>query len=179
MPPKITLKRPLPLPSPQDSTDVKEPSAKRVCRDDKEEKKDEQINEKAKALDVRDPDLLVSSSSSSSEIKNLTCTICMMLMEDAHSFPCGHCFCKGKWVLSNSLSLSFRDLPLHLDLSSTGCSSQLKPRNCPIDRTPSKKALIAAPYITLQISGNDPSLFLSRSPSRRCCFALRFTLPLP
>jgi hypothetical protein len=39
--------------------------------------------------DIRDTDLVPSLD------KDLVCCICLLLMDDPHSFPCGHSFCKG------------------------------------------------------------------------------------
>jgi hypothetical protein len=39
--------------------------------------------------DIRDTELVLSLD------KDLVCCICLHLMDDPHSFPCGHSFCKG------------------------------------------------------------------------------------
>jgi hypothetical protein len=43
--------------------------------------------------EFRDPDLVASLD------KDLVCCICLHLMENPHSFPCGHSFCKGMLTL--------------------------------------------------------------------------------
>jgi hypothetical protein len=114
--------------------EVKEtPVANEVC---KEEEKN--FDEKAKPLDIRDPDLLVTSSSSS-EVKSLTCAICMLLISDPQSFPCGHSFCKG--LLLDSVCFVFALLLVIY----SACSSKLDPLKCPIDRQAPDEALISAP----------------------------------
>jgi hypothetical protein len=89
-------------------SDVKESPAKRARKnnDDDGGDKEEHDLEESKAetkqreskfnavvlvprKDVRDTDLVASLD------KDLVCCICLQLMENPYSFPCGHSFCKG------------------------------------------------------------------------------------
>jgi hypothetical protein len=101
------------------SSEVKEPPAKRARKnkrddDDNNNKEEEDwelvdLTEEAELLqaekalvpkkDLRDTELVASLD------KDLVCCICLHLMDNPHSFPCGHSFCQGMWT-SFSFSVS-------------------------------------------------------------------------
>jgi hypothetical protein len=97
--------------------------------------------------DARDSDLVVNVD------KDLVCCICLQLMDNPHSYPCGHSFCKGISLLSPVFrtiqsSLYFLCFPL------TGCLEQLKDFTCPVDRqVASRDSIHPNSFLALKISG--------------------------